>query len=119
MIVLEGAAAVGQTAVSGAAAWIGEPERVAVPSSTGLTVGMAHADIRRDMRPDPPVRPDGRCALSWCGKPRRPELAERYAREFALRDAFCSSECCMRWHGLKVPGELLEERQARLAGARA
>lgn len=117
MIVLEGAAAVGQTAVSGSAVINGEPERSAVPSSTGLTVGKAVADIR-GVKTDPAVRADGRCALSSCGKLRRPERAERYAREFALRDPFCSSDCARRWHGIPVARELLEERQERLAEAR-
>ena len=116
MTVLEGAAAVGQIAVSGSAAAFGEPERVAVPSSTGLTVGRSVADIR-GVKVDPPVRADGCCAT--CGKPRNPERSERYGREFALRDPFCSSLCAMRWHGVPTPRELLEERQERIAGDRA
>lgn len=106
MIVLEGAAAVGQTAVSGSAVINGDPERSAVPSSTGL-------------KQDPPVRADGRCALPSCGKPRHPERAFTYAREFALRDPFCSAVCAMRWHGVPTPDELRDERIERLAGARA
>jgi hypothetical protein len=70
-------------------------------------------------RVDPPVRADGRCALPSCGKPRNPEQAFKYAREFALRDPFCSAVCCMRWHGVRTPRELLDERIERLEGAAA
>lgn len=51
-------------------------------------------------RDDPPVRPDGKCAV--CPKPRHPERSSRYARGHAEADSFCSSECCRKWHGCEL-----------------
>lgn len=72
----------------------------------------------RSALPDPPVLTDGLCARAGCGKPRRPERSQRYARALAELDPFCSMECRRRFHGLPVPRELLEERVA-LKRARA
>jgi hypothetical protein len=85
---------------------------VVVPSPSALA---------RPVVEEPAVRADGLCALESCGKPRNPERSARYAREFGERDPFCSMECCRRFYGLKVPRQMMEERQALAAarGARA
>ncbi len=49
------------------------------------------------VKPDPPVRADGRCVV--CKKPRVIPKKEPY-RTHALTDPFDSAPCCMAWHGV-------------------
>lgn len=51
------------------------------------------------MQPDPKRKRGGRCAQ--CGGPI--QIVERPGIDYGL-DPFCSSECCKKWHGVKVPG---------------
>jgi hypothetical protein len=55
----------------------------------------------RRIRPDPPLRPDGRCAV--CHKPRRPERSRRYGGAVAELDPFCSVTCARQYHGTMLP----------------
>lgn len=50
---------------------------------------------------DPPVRPDGRCAV--CPKLRDPAQSSRYARHEAALDPFCSATCARVFHGTSLP----------------
>lgn len=50
---------------------------------------------------DPPVRPDGCCAV--CGEPRKPERSRRYAGVTAELDPFCSNSCARAWHANPIP----------------
>jgi hypothetical protein len=50
------------------------------------------------VRPDPPVRKDGRC--SQCGQPRHPQRSRKYGQAAAELDPFCSSSCAKAWHGV-------------------
>lgn len=57
---------------------------------------------------DPAVRKDGCCAQ--CAKPRNAVLGaigkpgtNQAAVEQALKDPFCTSECCRRFHGCPLP----------------
>lgn len=50
------------------------------------------------VKADPPLRADGRCAV--CGKPRKTDRSQRYARGEAERDPFCSTQCCKAYHGI-------------------
>jgi hypothetical protein len=52
------------------------------------------------MIPDPPIRKDSTCAV--CLAPRKPERSKRYARDAAERDAFCSTNCCRKFHGTEL-----------------
>ena len=51
------------------------------------------------MKPDPPVRRDGRCAE--CGKPRYPGRSRKYGKGAADLDPFCSTNCARKWHDVK------------------
>jgi hypothetical protein len=48
--------------------------------------------------PDPRRRRDGLCA--HCRKPIEIKAQRQPHRLEALRDPFCSSDCCRGWHGL-------------------
>ena len=65
------------------------------------------------MKPDPPVRADGRCAV--CGKPRRVDRSRRYGGAEAERDPFCSVTCCRRFHGTELPELHTGPREAAAA----
>lgn len=56
---------------------------------------------------DPAVKAE--CA--GCGRTREPDKAGPY-REHAERDPFCSSTCCMAWHGVGDSGEGVDEHPA-------
>lgn len=49
------------------------------------------------MKPDPPIREDGRCALASCGRKRKP-YKPPIAGMLVAPDPFCSTECCREWH---------------------
>jgi hypothetical protein len=53
--------------------------------------------LRVVLPPDPPLRPDGRCA--HCGGPRTPP--EKLHRAEALADPFCCTDCAKAWHGVE------------------
>jgi len=53
------------------------------------------------MRADPPVRADGRCAMPGCRKQRKPP-ATNYGRVEYLRDPWCSTTCCRKFHGTSL-----------------
>ena len=68
------------------------------------------------LKPDPPVRPDGRCAV--CGEPKltanpgshRPAHLERLAG-----DPFCSAVCAGAFHGVDMRTEREREDLETLA----
>jgi len=51
------------------------------------------------MKPDPPVRRDGKCAE--CGKPRYPGRSRKYGKGAADLDPFCSTNCARKWHDVE------------------
>jgi hypothetical protein len=54
------------------------------------------------MRPDPKVRPDGKCANPGCDNMRKPERSRRYGKAAAELDPFCSTVCAKAWHDVDV-----------------
>ena len=67
------------------------------------------------LRREPRVRMDGRCARPGCGKLRHPERSRRYAKDEALRDPFCSTECCKRFFKVRAASGNDETPQSQLA----
>lgn len=63
-------------------------------------------------RIDPPVRPDGRCAV--CPKMRHPERSKKYGLEAAQLDPFCSTACCRAYYGIPLDGRP-DEEEAKFA----
>jgi hypothetical protein len=51
-------------------------------------------------KPDPPVRPDGKCAV--CLSDRRPERSRKYGGPVAELDPFDRTECCRIYHGVDI-----------------
>ncbi len=68
--------------------------------------GESRSGLPVTLKPDPPVRPDGRCAV--CGEskltankgPHRPTHMERIAG-----DPFCSAVCARAYHGVEASNE--------------
>ena len=85
-----------------------DSRRLATPSAVVPLPGV---------KPDPPVRADGRCAGPGCRKQRTvSEQARKYAGVQLDLDPFCSTRCCRKWHGTELP-ETGTEAQAE-AGAK-
>lgn len=61
------------------------------------------------MKPDPPVREDGRCVVCLGKRGRLPKVVTQRAkailqRELAL-DPFCSTVCARKWHLTEIKGQ--------------
>jgi hypothetical protein len=54
-----------------------------------------------ELREDPPVRSDGRCAV--CFGPRLPKPLKAVYQGEAERDPFCSTVCARAFHGVQLP----------------
>jgi hypothetical protein len=54
-----------------------------------------------ELREDPPVRWDGRCAV--CFGPRLPKPLKPVYQGEAERDPFCSTVCARVFHGVQLP----------------
>jgi hypothetical protein len=101
------------------------PPRKATPRSKS-TRQQTSAPIVRPLAPglklDPPLRPDGRCAV--CPKQRKlTAQARKYAGVQLDVDPFCSTECARRYHGVKdasvADPDLAEPSASELSGAAA
>jgi hypothetical protein len=78
--------------------------------------GESHSVLPVTLKPDPPVRPDDRCAVCCEPKltanqgPQRPTHLERIAG-----DPFCSAVCARAYHGVEASNEREQQVDTRAA----